>query len=137
MATYQAILRGRNEVPPVQTFARGMANFSTVGTGSNNSFRRLRFSLSIRNINQVTAAHIHLGQPGQNGPIVATLFGPSKFGISVRRGIVSGVLTRDDLEGPLQGLSLRNLIREINRGNAYVNVQTVQYPNGQIRGQIM
>ncbi|WP_168118640.1 CHRD domain-containing protein [Paenibacillus sp. HB172176] len=133
MATFQANLRGRNVVPPVQTFARGTASFSTVG---NNNVRALRFSLSIRNINQVTQAHIHLGQPGANGPIVATLFGPSKFGISVRRGIVTGTLTRSDLQGPLQGLSLRSLIREINRGNAYVDVHTAQYPNGQIRGQI-
>ncbi|MDQ0062185.1 hypothetical protein J2T14_004385 [Paenibacillus harenae] len=71
-----------------------------------------------------------------NGPVVVTLFGPNKFGISVRRGIVRGVLTAADLSGPLAGLTIADLITEFNNGNAYVNVHTVQNPNGEIRGQI-
>ncbi|MNP53856.1 CHRD domain protein [compost metagenome] len=46
-----------------------------------------------------------------------------------------GVLTRRDLVGPLQGRTLRDLIREIERGNTYTNVHTEQHPNGEIRGQ--
>lgn len=102
----------------------------------NNSGTELRFRLVVRNIGRVTQAHIHLGRRGQNGPIVAFLFGPSKFGISVRRGVVRGVLTNQDLIGPLQGRTLRDLVREFERGNAYVNVHTIQNPDGEIRGQI-
>lgn len=90
----------------------------------------------VNNIARITQAHIHLGRRGQNGPIVAFLFGPSKFGISVRRGVVRGVLTNRDLVGPLQGRTLNDLIREIERGNTYANVHTVQHPDGEIRGQI-
>lgn len=102
----------------------------------NNQENRLTFRLVVRNINRVTQAHIHLGQRGKNGPIVAFLFGPSKFGISVRRGVIRGTLTRNDLVGPLKGKTLRDLVREFERGNAYVNVHTIQNPDGEIRGQV-
>lgn len=115
----------------MRTIATGNATFRLSANGT-----QLRFRLVIRNISRVTQAHIHLGRRGQNGPIVAFLFGPSKFGISVRRGIVRGVLTRRDLIGPLQGRSMQDLIREFERGNAYVNVHTVQRPDGEIRGQV-
>ncbi|CAH8248271.1 CHRD domain-containing protein [Paenibacillus melissococcoides] len=131
MRTFRAILSGRNEVPPVRTIASGNAVFQL-----SRNRTQLRFRLVIRNINRVTQAHIHLGRRGQNGPIVAFLFGPSKFGISVRRGVIRGVLTSRDLIGPLKGKTIRDLIREIERGNAYVNVHTIQFPDGEIRGQI-
>ncbi|UVI33744.1 CHRD domain-containing protein [Paenibacillus spongiae] len=128
---FRAVLNGRNEVPPVRTIATGNAAFRLINNGT-----QLSFLLIVRNINRVTAGHIHLGRRGQNGPIVAFLFGPSKFGISVRRGVVRGVLTNQDLIGPLQGRTIRDLVREFESGNAYVNVHTIQNPNGEIRGQV-
>ncbi|MDQ6422940.1 CHRD domain-containing protein [Paenibacillus sp. LHD-117] len=150
MATFRARLRGRNEVPPVLTNARGSATFREIfgrtgndngndnGNGDNNRrrVRALRFVLVLRNIRRVTDAHIHLGRPGQNGPVVATLFGPSRQGVSFRRGVIRGTLRSSDLVGPLRGRSIRALVREIERGNAYVNVHTIRFPNGEIRGQI-
>lgn len=118
-------------MPPVRTIATGDTFFRLSQDGS-----RLFFRLVVRNIRQVTQAHIHLGRIGQNGPIVAFLFGQSRFGISVRRGVVSGVLTRNSLVGPLEGKPLSNLIKEIRRGNTYVNVHTIQNPDGEVRGQI-
>lgn len=132
MAAFIAVLRGRFEVPPVNTVATGKALFRL-----SSDRKRLRFLLKVRNIQNVTQAHIHLGRPGQNGPVVAFLFGLSRFGISVRRGIISGTLTRQDLIGPLQGSSIADLVREIRRGNTYVNVHTEQNPDGEIRGQIV
>lgn len=118
-------------MPPVRTIATGNAVIRVSDNGT-----KLRFLLIVRNITRVTQAHIHLGRKGQNGPIVAFLFGPSKFGISVRRGVVRGVLTHRDLVGPLAGRTIRDLIREIKNGNTYVNVHTIQNPDGEIRGQI-
>ncbi|WP_456290401.1 CHRD domain-containing protein [Paenibacillus sp. AK002] len=131
MRTFRASLLGRNEVPPVRTIAFGNTVFRVNRTGT-----QLRFRLVVNNISRITQAHIHLGRVGENGPIVAFLFGPSKFGITVRRGVVQGVLTNQDLIGPLQGRTIRDLIREFERGNAYVNVHTIQNPDGEIRGQV-
>lgn len=61
---------------------------------------------------------------------------PPPFGITVRRGVVRGVLTSRNLVGPLKGKTIRDLIREIKKGNAYVNAHTIQNPDGEIRGQI-
>ncbi|MBP1155373.1 MULTISPECIES: CHRD domain-containing protein [unclassified Paenibacillus] len=131
MSKFRAFLTGREEVPPVRTAAFGNAIFRLSRDG-----RRLKFVLIVNNISRVTQAHIHLGRRGQNGPIVAFLFGRSKFGISVRRGVVKGTLTMADLVGPLQGKTIRDLVNEIRQGNAYVNVHTIQNPNGEIRGQM-
>ncbi len=49
---------------------------------------------------------------------------------------MTGTITRENLVGPLQGHSLRTLIRQMRSGNAYVNVHTRQNPNGEMRGQI-
>ncbi len=131
MRTFSARLRGSQEVPPVRTNASGrfFARLSNDG-------RRLRFILVIRDIRNAFAGHIHLGRRGVNGPIVAFLFGNLRNPISVRRRVFIGTITRDDLVGPLRGRSLRALLRQMRRGNAYVNVHTTQHPNGEIRGQI-
>ncbi|WP_371825282.1 CHRD domain-containing protein [Paenibacillus soyae] len=96
----------------------------------------LRFRLRLFNIRRVTEAHIHLGRPGQNGPVVATLFGPNREGVTFRNGTITGTLRGRDLEGPLAGSTIARLVREIERGNAYVNVHTRRNPDGEIRGQI-
>ncbi|MCP1356565.1 CHRD domain-containing protein [Aneurinibacillus migulanus] len=131
MRRFSARLRGSEEVPRVRTNASGVANFQL-----SNDSRRLRFTLVVRNIRNVTQAHIHLGRRGMNGPIVVFLFGPVSRGITVDRGIVTGTLTSANLVGPLARQSLSTLLREMRNGNAYVNVHTEAHPNGEIRGQI-
>jgi hypothetical protein len=131
MRRFFARLRGSEEVPPVQTNARGQAVFLLSQDG-----RRLQFRLIVENIREATEAHIHLGRRGVNGPIVAFLAGPLSEGVTVRRGVVEGTITRNDLVGPLQGRSLSALIREMRAGNTYVNAHTEQNPDGEIRGQI-
>ncbi|MCR8845005.1 CHRD domain-containing protein [Paenibacillus sp. SC116] len=128
---FKAVLRGRNEVPPVKTKASGIAVLKVINNGT-----QIRFRLAVRNISKVLQAHIHLGRKGANGPIVAFLFGTTKFPISVKKGFVTGVLTSNDLVGPLAGRTIADLVSEIRSGNAYVNVHTVKHPNGEIRGQL-
>lgn len=69
----------------MKTIATGNAVFKLSANGT-----QLRFQFVVNNINQITQTHIHLGRRGKNGPVVAFLFGPSKFGISVKRGVVRG-----------------------------------------------
>ncbi|WP_420792378.1 CHRD domain-containing protein [Bacillus cereus] len=125
-----AKLTGREEIPPVCTAAFGIAQFRF-----NSDFTRLQFKLVVHDIEQGTATHIHLGRRGENRPVVF-LFGPVTHGISVNRGVVTGVITESDLIGPLQGMSLLGLAREMDTGNTYVNVHTEKHPAGEIRGQI-
>lgn len=132
MAEFVALLSGGQEVPPVNTMASGLARVSVNPTST-----VLRSVLAIRFLNSAMAAHIHVGRPGQNGPIVAFLFGPSRpmnFGALTQLPEVA--VTAADLMGPLEGRPLSDLVREIEAGNAYVNVHTVQFPDGEIRGQL-
>jgi hypothetical protein len=126
-----ARLSGFQEVPPVRTLSSGNFSAHLSADGS-----KLFFRLVIRDIRNATQGHIHLGARGMNGPIVAFLFGPRRNPLSVRRRVITGVITREDLVGPLRGRSLRSLIRQMRLGNAYVNVHTTRNPNGQIRGQV-
>ncbi|MBP3039983.1 CHRD domain-containing protein [Bacillaceae bacterium Marseille-Q3522] len=126
-----AKLSGREEVPPVETDASGSAQFEF-----DDDFKELHFKLAVNNLKEFTEAHIHIGEQGENGPVVVFLFGPEKRGISVQKGIVTGKITRRDLVGPLRGAPLHILAREMERKNTYVNAHTEQYPDGEIRGQI-
>jgi hypothetical protein len=133
---FVAALSGFQEVPPVMTLARGMAYFQL-----NFDVTELSYTLNVANIQNITQAHIHLAPPGENGPVVAWLYpsGPPPILIPGRfNGVLAtGVITGDDLIGPLLGEPLDELIAAIKDGNAYVNVHTSQNPGGEIRGQIV
>jgi len=72
--------------------------------------------------------------------VVAWLY-PSKPPAVVKKGKFTGVLARGtltaaELQGPLQGKTIGDLVDQIKAGTAYVNVHTEKYPAGEIRGQI-
>jgi hypothetical protein len=128
-------LSGAEEVPPVETLARGQAIFQLSKDGT-----ELSYKLIVANIENVTMAHIHLGAAGVNGPVVVWLY-PSAPPPQLIEGrfdgvLAEGLITADDLVGPLAGASMDDLIDAIRAGNTYVNVHTSQYPPGEVRGQI-
>ena len=47
-----------------------------------------------------------------------------------------GTITSANLQGPLKGKTISDLVKLINDGKAYANVHTQQNPKGEIRGQI-
>ncbi len=124
-------LRGRNEVPPVETDARGEAFFKL-----SQDELSLKFKLDLFDIEDVVVAHLHIGAKGTNGPVVAFLFGPITNPVSIECATLTGIITQEDLVGPLAGQTLATLVNEIISGNIYINVHTVQHPNGEIRGQL-
>lgn len=135
---YRAHLSGSDEVPPVATRAQGQAIFKLSKDGT-----ELSYKLIIANIDDVTQAHIHCGAEGVNGPVVAFLFGFVDGGVTTNGVLVTGVITPDnviarpDSEACPGGISdFDDLLDLIVSGNAYVNVHTVAYPAGEIRGQI-
>ena len=50
--------------------------------------------------------------------------------------LAEGTITKKELMGPMMGKSVEDLFKQIKKGNAYLNVHTDKYPNGEIRGQI-
>lgn len=79
----------------------------------------------------ITAAHLHLGQVGSNGPVVLDLGGSILGGVAVR-----GAFDATGLTGPLAGGAFLDLVNQAAAGNVYVNIHTAAYPDGEIRGQL-
>ncbi len=136
-------LAGGQEVPPRATRARGTAIFHLSDDGAS-----LAYKLTVANIRNVVQAHIHVGAVGVNGPVVVFLFGPVPVGGGPVRGVIAqGTITADAFIGPLAGLTMADLVAEIEAGNTYVNVHTDDgidptntgpgdFPGGEVRGQI-
>lgn len=88
----------------------------------------------------VSAAHIHLGQEGVAGGIIAFLCGGGNKPACPDSNVVSGTIVATDILGPAaQGIApgeFAEALRAIRFGKTYVNVHTVTYLGGEIRGQI-
>lgn len=124
---FAANLTGQQEVPPVNTQATGQAIVVPLN-------QTVSYYVNVTNIEGVTAGHIHSGAQGENGPIVVTLF---KYD-SPQNGVTeSDNITATNLEGPMQGKTIPDLISAMKNGSTYVNVHTVQNPNGEVRGQLV
>jgi CHRD domain len=129
---YKAMLTGKDIVPPVETQATGEATFTLSKDG-----KELTYTLTVKDIENATAAHIHAGKKGENGGPLAGLFaGPKKEGMFSGE-LAKGTITDKDLKGPLAGKKVKDLVKIIKDGGAYVNIHTEKNPNGEIRGQIM
>ncbi|MFP3881854.1 MAG: CHRD domain-containing protein [Actinomycetota bacterium] len=133
---FRTHLSGENEVPAVDTQAQGQAIFQLSADGES-----LDYKLIVANIENVIMAHIHIGDPNENGPVAVWLYpedGPPPVLIEGRtQGVLAeGTITEDDLTGPLEGASMDDLMDAIRAGNTYVNVHTTQNMGGEVRGQI-
>jgi hypothetical protein len=125
---FTASLTGASEVPAVSTTATGATTF-TINGGE------VGFSISVQNITAVTAAHIHVGPAGQNGPVAVTLFAPSGPTGTVNGSLTQGTFTAANVSANA-GVSFDALLQLMRTGGAYVNVHTTANPPGEIRGQI-
>jgi hypothetical protein len=57
---------------------------------------------------------------------------PVQDGVSI-----NGSIAANNLEGPMQGKTVADLLDAIKNNTAYVNVHTEANPNGEIRGQLV
>ena len=114
--TYNATLTGAQEVGGGDRDGAGRAEISI-----SDNFGQICYDLNdIRGIGPITAAHIHRGAAGVNGPPVFTLKPANEGGY---KGCSDGAeWTQDRIENNPQAF--------------YVNVHTAEYPNGAIRGQL-
>lgn len=123
-------MTGSEETPPRPSRAQGQLNLRLQDDGT-----AIGFKLLVANIKDVTQAHIHVAPPGVAGPIVAWLYPaapPAQHIPGRSQGVLAeGVLTDANVVGGVAAL-----VAAIRAGNAYANVHTVQFPPGEIRGQI-
>ena len=111
-ADVKLTLSGANEVPPVKTSASGSGTITVEEDGA------VSGSVSATGV-AGTAAHIHEGAAGANGPVIVPL---TKDGDSYK--VPDGAKLT-----PAQLASFK-------AGNLYVNVHSAANPNGEIRAQM-
>lgn len=135
---FRAHLSGDEEVPAVDTKAQGQALLRLSQDGS-----ELDYMLIVANIEGVTQAHIHCGAAGVNGPITVFLFGLDPTGVTINGILMQGTITDaevmpldDSPECPGGVADFDDLLAKIRSGDAYVNVHTLAFPGGEIRGQL-
>jgi hypothetical protein len=142
--SYTAQLSGGEEVPARNTPASGQATFQVSADGTS-----MTYSVTVSNITNVIAGHIHIAPKGSNGDIVLPLVPMASPGGGPKSGVIGqGTVTAEQLIGPMTGKSLLDLVAQMDAGNAYVNIHTASgaspatqmagdIPPGEIRGQIV
>ena len=109
----QVRLWGSSEVPPVSTRAYGTG---VVNVGAD---RGVSVTLSVIDM-APTAAHIHEGAAGANGPVIVPLQRISENAFVAPDG---AKLTEAQYTA-------------YKAGNLYVNVHSAKFPNGEVRAQL-
>lgn len=130
-APFVARLAGENEVPPVESDGSGIAWFSPNEDGT------WHYHLLVRNVENVTQAHIHRGEAGTNGPVVTFLAQFTGSPDGTGGGTPQSATHSDPINvgGTIEDTAL---VEEIaaNPAGFYVNVHTTANPSGEIRGQL-
>lgn len=132
-----APITGGQEVPPVDTNAGGVATFAV---GERDGV--LHYTLLVQNAKNVTTARLHVGEPDENGPVVAWLYpAPELRSPQLVAGrfdgvLAEGLITADDLLGRLENASIADLVDEMADDGTYVNVASVEHGTGLIRGNV-
>jgi len=131
--TFYATLSGNDEVPASKSNSTGTAKFSV-----NENSTKLSYWVNITGIKKLNQVHINNGTAGQNGDVVVILSkGKSAKGDESPPQIgFAGNITKKDLQGPLKGKDISDLVKLLSEGSAYINTHTDKYPKGAIRGQI-
>ena len=111
-ADVKVMLSGANEVPPVTTSANGDGAISIADDGT------VSGSVTTKGV-QGTAAHIHMGAAGKNGPVIVPF---TKDG--------------DTYKAPAGAKLNADQLKAFKSGDLYVNVHSAANPNGEIRGQL-
>lgn len=133
---FRARLNGFQQVPTLFSTGSGVFSAKILADGTT-----LSYTLTYTGLTGTMAAHIHLGERGTNGGVIAFLCGGGgKPACPTSSGTVSGTITAADIIGPsTQGLSagqFANFLTALRAGATYVNVHTTAFPGGEIRGQI-
>jgi hypothetical protein len=134
-----ATLNGLQEDPSISTTGRG--TFTAV---IDDEAETIEFVLQYAGLESAPTlfAHIHFGSHDHNGGVAAFLCGGSTKPDPCPNpgGTVSGTIAPEDVVGPNgQGIepgAFSELVAAIRAGHTYVNVHTMRWPTGEIRGQV-
>jgi hypothetical protein len=128
---YVANLIAANEGGTVTSAGSGVFTFTDIGT-------EIDWTLTLTNITNVTASHIHLGTAANvgstAGPVIINLYLPNR---PPETGTLNGFVQGGRITNANNSsVSLDSLRVLFNNGHAYANVHTLVNPGGEIRDQV-
>jgi hypothetical protein len=120
---FSAAITPLNVVPPVTTSgASGTGVLAVVGTPTSEMYATVTAVIGGTN-DSVTAAHLHRGPAGDNGPVMDTVPGSRRTFYRANPNV-----------GDSHGLSFA-AVDSIRAGVGYIDFHTVSFPDGELRGQ--
>lgn len=126
---YTSNMNTANEIPPaVGSAGTGTAIYTRSG-------RIISYTVDVIGLSDTAiAAHIHAGDSETNGPII---FPFTAAHVSTGQ-VASGIINLDQpIVSGSTSITGDSLLALFNTGNAYTNVHTPTFPNGEVRGQII
>jgi CHRD domain-containing protein len=126
---YRAKLSGKNEVPKVNSTAKGSASFKSKKD-------ILTWKLNVTGLSNTTGAQLYLGNKSSKGDIIVDLLKSGNQSKTPLGLLMNGDITASDLQGPMQGKTVMDLKSAMNNSQTFVNILTSAHPDGEIRGAI-
>ena len=135
---FAAILTGKEEVPEVDTLDTALATFQFNNNNKDDDDKKedLKYSVKVTDTDKIKEVHIHTGKPNEKGDVVAELYKSETPSGEVIGNLTDGKIRSKDLKGSLQGKNTQELVRKIEKGEAYVDIRTEDKPKGKVRGKI-
>ena len=136
---FAAIMTGKEEIPEVDTLDTALATFQSINNNKNKDNEKddLKYSVKVTDTDKIKEVNIHTGKANEKGDVVAELYKsetPSRE--VIMDNLTEGKIRSKDLKGSLQGKKTKELIRKIEKGEAYVDIKTEDKPKGKVRGKI-
>ncbi len=122
---YVTLLTGHQEVPSTTTLAEGFVQMTLTGDSLEVTGGNILSLSSPIDTDLAGGAHIHTGFTGQNGPVILPI------GIIQNAVLNATFIDSTYFVGDIPGFA--DLLAS---GQAYVNVHTLDWPGGEVRGQI-
>lgn len=126
---FRAKLNADNEIPPVDSEAKGVANFKLKDDAINSK-------INVTGIADVSGAQIFFGKIGQNEDPIVDLLGTGEKTERPDGVAIEGNFTASDFEGSMKGKDLSALQAAMASNETYVNIMTSAHPDGEASGHI-
>lgn len=134
---FAAILTGKEEVPAVDTLDTALATFQFNNNKDDDDKKEdLKYSVKVTDTDKIKEVNIHTGKPNEKRDVVAELYKSEIPSGEVIGNLTDGKIRSKDLKGSLQGKNTQELVRKIEKGEAYVDIRTEDKPKGKVRGKI-
>jgi hypothetical protein len=134
---FVAILTGKEEVPEVDTLDTALATFQSNNNSKEEEKDDLKYSVKVTDTDKIKEVDIHTGKHNEKGEVIVDLYkSETPSGEVIMGNLTKGKIRSKDLKGPLQGKNTKELVRKIEKGEAYVDIKTEDKPKGKVRGKI-